>query len=196
MTPSFQTRNRKCGGFSLLELLTVVVIVIVLTALVTMGFSQSQRAYQLSKTASLLHENLQLARQTAIARNECITVSFCETTDSLGNTGFHALILSSVQPDGTHVLLSKPFRFPPGFGISTDPEWSSLLTTDAKTIEVASETLACRQFRFQPSGGTDLAASGRWFLTVHHTQSEALPDANFITLILDPVTGSVFSCQP
>lgn len=188
--------GRGHSGFSLPELLAVLLIVGILMAMAVPGIIHVQRAHQLSKAAVLLRDHLQLARQLAITRNKPVVVSLCETSDESGNAAFNTLLLSQFQPDGTLAPVSRPFRLPQGFGISTNTAWSSMMELDLTTIRLSSGEVSCRQFRFNPSGSTDLTASGDWTLTLHHTGTEPVPDSLFIILALDPATGRIFSYQP
>ncbi|MFN6016393.1 MAG: Verru_Chthon cassette protein D, partial [Verrucomicrobiota bacterium] len=68
-----------------------------------------------------------------------------------------------------------------------------------------------KAFQFRPDGSTNLSPTGNWFVTIHATRSglaethrddrvggtnATRPPLNFVTLQIDPVSGSVRSYRP
>jgi len=184
------------SGFSLIEVLTVLAIVALLTALAAPAISSIRDSMQLARAGTLVQDQLHLARQMAITRNEPVIVSLFETTDETGNA-INMLTLSRIRKDGSRDLLTRASRLPLGCGVLMETAWSSVMNLPTETRSLPSGIEAeCRDIRFNPSGSTALAASAKWFLTIHLRRNKEKPGANFITLAIDPVTGRIFFYQP
>lgn len=184
------------SAFTLLEVLMVIGILILLAALTLPAVSGLQRSYQLGKSGGLLQGHLELARQLAITGNTPVIASLCMTRDESGNEGFNTLYLSRPGPGGELEAVARPLRLPPGFTISSDREWSSLMDLEERELGLPSGRVPCRQIRFGASGSTDLPPSRNWFITVYHGETNPERNSNFITLAIEPVTGRVFQYQP
>ena len=186
-------------AFSLLELLVVVTVMVIAMSLTLPAVVGMQRSYHLSKAASQIKDNLQLARQLAMARDEPVVASFCKVPDEFGKASYNVLMLSRELPDGTLAPISKPIRLSGAIGISGDARWSSIMTdalSGTYTNVFPNVNAPCQEFRFKASGATDLPSSSSWYLTLfHNPDSTALP-ANFVTLAIDPVTGRIVWSQP
>jgi len=155
------------------------------------------RSYQLSRTAALIGDNLQFARQLAGTRNLPVIVSFCKTADASGGKRFNLIQLYLLQPDGSSNPATKPVRFPAGMSIAEDPTWSSLMSLPNSTNAIQGQQgIVCKQITNRPSGRTSLTASSNWFLTVYPHDVSPNPTNNFITIVLDPVTARVGFHQP
>jgi uncharacterized protein (TIGR02596 family) len=184
-------------AFSLLELLVVVALMVIAMSLTMPPVVGVQRSYHLAKAATQIKDNLQLARQLAMARNESIVASFCKAKDEFGKASYNVLVLSRELPDGTLASISKPVRLTGGIGISGDIRWSSIMTDSLSGTSVFQNTkLPCQQIRFKASGATDLASTPSWYLTLFYNPDSTVLPANFVTLAIDPVTGRIVWSQP
>lgn len=186
------------AGFSLLELLVVMAIIVIVASFSIAGLRGMQRGYQLTKAANQVKDSLQLARQLAMTRNEQIVASFCKVRDDFGSQGsLNALQLSRVDTNGTMEPVARLVRFPYGFSISENSDWSSIVGLLPETNTVVQATsVPCRQIRFRPSGFTALPSSNACYLTIYNSLGTATPSNNFVTLSMDPVTGRVSWNQP
>jgi hypothetical protein len=61
---------------------------------------------------------------------------------------------------------------------------------------IRGDTVTSKEFRFRPSGWTDLDVSSNWFLTIYPHLLSDEPETNFITLTIDPITTRVVAYQP
>jgi len=191
---TFYCRARK--GFSLIEILMVIVVLSIVAALTLPAISGMQRSYELSKASALVRDNLQLARQLAITRNSQIVASICKVQDAQGSESFNTILISRVNDSGGIEDILKPVRLPEGICIVEDDEWSSLMNAPSANVVFRSGTVPARQIGFKANGSTTLAASSNWFLTLYFQRDGSVPGPNFSTLAMDPVTGRVFVYQP
>src|SRR5690606_14933365 len=90
-------------------------------------------------------------------------------------------------------IIGKPIRLPTGITISTNNAWSSLDFLPEESVSLGGNRLPCRQIRFKPTGSVALDSSNSWIFTVFQHKESLEPEQNFISVIIDPVTGRVFS---
>lgn len=209
-TPRSSCRCR--GGFTLMELLMVMVIASLLLGLVAPVANQVIQSNRLGSAASNLANQINLARMTAVRLNKPVEVRFFSYADAQAPgsaAGYRAAQLW---------VGSAPFQpmtvFEDGVIIATgtaEASWSSLLNPtynagagaepppDFKLARaVPGSAITVSTFQFQPDGSTNLGGSGHWSLTLAQESDlagDALPP-NFITLMVDPVNGSVRMLRP
>lgn len=90
MMPPFSASNDK-RGFSLLEMLIVVAMISILTAVATTSIKDNLPQYRLSGAARRVMTDLMLARMTAVSKNTDQSVTFTST----GYTGGVAANIAS-----------------------------------------------------------------------------------------------------
>lgn len=184
-------------GFSLVELLAVMAILSLLFVMSAVSITNLQRSQKLVQAATEVKESLQLARQFALTRNQVIVASFCQVQDELGSTDkINALRLDAVNADGTFTPISKMIRFPTGFSVWDNAAWSTLNSLSKTNLSFQGSSVPCYQFGFRPSGRTTLASTNGWFFTIRNHQTPESVPKNFVTLVVDPVTGRITWNQP
>jgi uncharacterized protein (TIGR02596 family) len=183
--------------------------------LVVPAFNHMGKASALTNAASLVADNLNFARQTALAKNRLVEVRFYQLPNSAGaSPAFRALQLFIYDAAGENASpLENIRRFAPGVIALDDRTFSTLLsnvsnvrgaTLPTTTLPGIQGTVPYQYFRYRPGGGTDLDPNGapgpdRWFLTVKSENDEVdknKPAKNYATLVLEPVTGSVRILRP
>jgi uncharacterized protein (TIGR02596 family) len=194
-------------GFSLIELLVVMGIVILLMALVIPSFQSVGRAQALTGGASQVVGSLDLARQIALAENRQIEVRFYKANDALGgNSAFRAFRVMQVQGNQARQKLQ---RLPTGIIFDSDPNFSTLLSAanpngGSESIPGQSNT-EYKSVRINAEGRTTLDPLGvnsgddEWFLTLRSetgASTNGKPANNFITVQIDPLTGRSRTFQP
>jgi uncharacterized protein (TIGR02596 family) len=190
-----QTRHILLRGFTLVELLVVLSIMILLMTLVTPAMNNILYPAQLTQGAQMLSDQLSLARQTALTRNHSIEVRFYQFGDpeipgeqpASPSTGkYRAVQLFDVEDSGTAVALSKVQRLPPSVIIDGGVTLSSIIGLAQSSPGVPTSTTGAAlnialprvknqynssSFRFLPNGSTNLpplsSTGGQWFLTLH-----------------------------
>ena len=208
-------------GFTLLELLVVISILILVMALAAPAVNSVMRGSQISQAGQAVNDQLSLARQTALSKNHAVEVRFYEFVDSempgeqaatTGTGHLRALQSFEMLDSGTAVAVGKMQRIQPSIIIDSGGTLSSLIDPALKkTFSPTSGdpqvslprvgSYYCYAFRFLPDGSTSLSptAVNQWFLTLHNINdgdSLATPPKNFITLQIDPTNGHIRTYRP
>jgi prepilin-type N-terminal cleavage/methylation domain-containing protein len=184
------------AGFSLMELLAVMVILAILAIGVIPAISGIQSSYQLSRAAAETRGGMQLARQLAITHNSSVYLDLCQTKDELGKSVFNTLILRELRAGSNWETVSRPIRLPAGFSISTNMDWSSVMTLPSTNVPLLNATVPAKRIRFISTGAADLNTSSNWCLTVFQDRKSSVPGKNFVTFVLFPATGRLMTHQP
>jgi len=200
-------------GFSLVELLVVIAIVALLASFIVPAMSSVLQGNQLSKAASQVQQNLVTARQTAQTRNRRVEVrfySFISPDVPGGSNAFQAMQSFLIEEDGSYTPLSKVAKLPGTMLINESSTLSPLIAdrpnktwtpgTDPQIpVPGVGTSYTAKGIEFRPDGGTLLASSSQWFLTIHAARlgkSTTTPPPNFITIQIDPLAGSLRTYQP
>ncbi len=207
-------------AFTLIELLLAMAIVATLIGFATPATMSALRGSQLSHGSMVVAEQLNLARQTALATNRSVEVRFYQYADSSAsmeqpsdpNTGkFRAVQLFQIQESGSAVALGKLRYLPSAIIIDSGSRLSTILGgSQAKTwnpildpqvnLPRIGMSYNCRAFRFLSSGATNLSPfTATWFLTLHNLQSGdalAAPPADFFCIRIDAGNGHTQTFRP
>jgi len=216
---ALRVRSKLIGlssGFSLIELLVVVAIIVILSVLATSGLNNVSRATKLASAAQLLGDQIALARQTAVARNLPVEVRFYKLPDFDSTTGGASLWRGAQLfiMDGTiAVPASRLLLFPQRVIISENAAVSPLLQSGSNGLGAeitptnnvgafSTGNVRYKSFTIRPNG--TLTASNsipplNWFFTLHQENDpkpDGLKPANFVTIQVNPVTSKVTILQP
>ena len=201
-------------GFTLVELLAVIFIIILISAFVTPAATNLLKGNKLTQASQMVSDRLGFARQTALTRNRRVEVRFYQygDTDVPGESAtnptsgkYRAIQLFEIPDTGSPVPLGKSQSLPNGIIMDSGATLSSLLSTVVSgaslkvSIPRAGTNYNAVVFRFLADGSTSLAASGSWFLTFHNlNDGDALktPPPNFFTLQIEPLNGHVKNFRP
>jgi uncharacterized protein (TIGR02596 family) len=212
------------AAFSLIEMLMVMAVVAIISALVVPASTSMMLSSRLTSSSDQLVATLGLARQTAIARNRPVEVRFYQYADAEvpGEVGgsadsgkFRAFQTFELLESGAVVALSKVEQLPDGIifdkGVESTTSLSTLLGNSRNKDFTASSALDpkviiprvgtsynCRYFRISPDGSTGLEIKN-WFVTLHRLKDgDALltPPPNFATVQVDAVSGAVKVYRP
>ncbi len=185
MSPT--TPIHKLRAFSLVELLVVITIIGIIAGFAVPALGPVFRGSSLSQSATLIADQMSMARQFALANNTMVQVRFFrfgdpeipgEKKDTPTTGHFRALQFFQRNSTGLWVPASKYFRFPDGMIMNPATRLSTILGE-----EPAKRTLTMSQvqndkvnnlelprgvgynyeyvfFHFLPGGGTDLAQAG------------------------------------
>lgn len=207
-------RILKNPAFTLLELLVVIGIMAILMALMVPATGSIMRSINMNRAVSLVVDELNFARQTALSKNQEVEIRFYKLGSTLdpADKQFRAMrcYLAAGKKPEDFTSLGRLKRLPESIVISSVPRYSSLMDFSAgnelglkagtEKLSGTSETSEYVSFRFRANGSTSLAEMGKWFLTLYPEAPNVGMDselpANLFTAQLDPVTGRVRSFRP
>ncbi len=176
----FRPLSAQSRGFSLIELIVVMGIIVIVATFAVPAASSTLRGSQVSQAASMLADQLGIARQQALSRNRKIEVRFLRFGDpeqpgesaTDPTTGkFRAIQLMEINELNTAVPLagSKIERLPNAVMLNEDM-FSSVLDSEVRSSDVVkamdnpqdpelprgvARNYEYVAFRFRPDGSTD-----------------------------------------
>ena len=199
-----------------MELLVVVAIMLILMALVVPATSSLMRSMSMGRAVSMITDEMNFARQTALSRNRDVEVRFYLMGSKLdqNNKQFRAyrtLLADGIDPAKAQPL-SKVKYLPENIIVSGNAKFSTLLDygdSGRSGLVHSNESLSGAateyvSFLFRANGSTSLkpvtGTNSLWYLTLHgeNIQTNAatgLPH-NYFTAEIDPVTGRIRSYRP
>lgn len=198
-----KTAARKKPGFSLLELLVVMTILVLLISFAAPAFQSMVAGSNLTRAGQLVGDQIVLARQGAVTGNAELQVVFFRLTDG-PTKGWRAVQIWRLEQTAAGVKtrpLGRVETFPDGVILSDDPGLSPLLTASPLSTGTAAlpshGTVDYAGFRFRANGSTENAISEmNNFVTLQNATETAKPPHNYYTLQINPVTGKVTAFQP
>ncbi len=192
-TPS-TSRILRQRGFSLIELIVVISIIVLIAGFTVPAATTILRGSQLTQASGTLVGQISLARQQALTKNRAVEVRFYrfgnpETPgEDVGNpsTGkFRALQLFEVLENGVSVPLDKPQMLPANVIFAYSEEQSAGLSslidkgsagtpkkpgTDDRAAPHLPRGIGHKyeyvSFRFLQDGSTDLTPTDTWYVTL------------------------------
>jgi uncharacterized protein (TIGR02596 family) len=219
---SHEKRTVRDAGFTLIELLVVLSIMALLAVATMPSLEGLISSANLRGGANSVVAELDLARQTASARNLPVEVRCYQDTakpkDTNGNYPYHIIALvipMSASGAASDEFVAQPLFLSGDVVIDSNPQYSSGLNVGlgaaglqpAGATELASAPYALRnlpyiKFTFLANGTINLDPTQQWCLTLLNgnkarpPSAGSTPAANFVALILDTQTGRARVYQP
>ena len=181
------------GGFSLMELLTVVAMIFILMSLIVPAITSTQGALQITRGAQGLADSLSLSRQIALTRNRNVALRFYRDP---GAANFSSYQVTVLEEDGSEQP-QRLNRLPDGIVLSGNALHSLGLGATGTTTLPGGKNVEYAEVRFRRDGLADIGSATEWYVTVVHERfaDRAKPD-NFVALVLEPDSGIARILQP
>jgi uncharacterized protein (TIGR02596 family) len=193
---------RKGKGFTLLELLVVMSIMVMLMALAMPAVTSILTGSKLERAGQMVADALTLARQEAVSKNREVQVAFFELPMETGGKGWIGLQVWRVDDSPTGPItrqVSRLWRLPGPMVITTSGSLSPLLTAAvlSGTATIAGNTgVAYKAFRFRANGSTDSSIGTNNYVTVQDALLPGNPPPNYFTVQVNPITGKISIIRP
>jgi len=185
-------------GFSLIELLTVITIIAILTSLGAVAFSNIASGRNVAISGNIIMDQMALAQQTATAKNARVRWQILSVPDTRNGdpAAFRLTRLQIFVPKSRAWLDIAPAKLLP-LSVQAVTNLSTLLTNEIVSVtdltydgRTGSNTPA-RSIVFFGDGLTDLNPNDRSSLTLRDVRNTN----NFLTLQIDPVSGRLRTFQ-
>ena len=230
MNPTLRIKDcgRRVGrggiqGFSLVELLVVMTIIVLLIGLVIPAMMGTLRAAHLNSGGRVLVDQLNLARQIAKTKSLPVEVRLYKLPDhgrpdnevvatgtGVGKGVYRGFQLFSIDSSGVAAPLDKPEFFQSPVVIATGTTVSTLFADTAHSERAPITTGSNADpnvgtfgknyyyipFQFAPSGSTNLSSGKEFFTLILENGKSLSQGGNFFTIQIDPVSGSTRSFRP
>ena len=192
-----------CRGFSLLEMLLVLVVMAGLVALVAEGYASMVQAAAVTTGADMLSDVFTEARASAVAQNTSVEVRIYDLPPEPGAAPvYDAIQLHWVKADGTTPAVNSVLFLSSWVAIDATAAHSTLIGANAQTATPdAGDTRLngqTRVFHFLPDGSTDLNPASNWYVTVRSAarSNPAHFPSNWACVKVDATTGRAQIYRP
>ena len=210
--------DRKSSGFSLVELLVVISIIVLMASLMGPTLNSALRGNAMTQAGDKVTGTLTLAHQMAVTRNQTIEVRIYSYIDPEmpGDKGQgRAIQAFTVDDAGIPSPISKVQVLPPTVVISTNPTLSTIFSLTSMEPSQGGNFRIPRvgtkyqyvSYKYYRSGSTSLVSQStsassqpHWCITLEGIQDASsgkttLPK-NFTTITIDPYNGALKTYRP
>lgn len=201
------------SGFSLVELLVVLVIISILAVVTLPAITSLTSSYNLTSGTNAFFGALNLGRQDAIALNAAVEVRFYlyQIPGFAGEPSggsFHAYqLFEEVQASATTKPLTRVQVLPGRIIFSSSSTLSPLLTANtavAGTLPPPGNlpsSYSYQVFNFRPDGSTSISSTTSNFVTLAdsvalNAAGATTPPSNYSTIVIDTIAGTAKILRP
>lgn len=185
----------------MIELLVVIAVAAILLTLTVTGFNNILGSSRMDQAGRMVVDEINLARQTAAARNENVELRFIRKprTDGSASDVYWQVQAGVLSKTDSTVFspLKAPSSLPTGVALETDSSLSPLLAAGSE-VSSTSPAYNYRAMTFRPTGELEPVGSLQlnqlpaWSFTIVSERQLGQPleeMSDFITVQLDPLTG-------
>lgn len=199
--------HRTVRGYTLIEMLIVVVVMAILMLMVVSGFTSGIEASRLRSTEARITSSIEVARQEAVARNRTVELRFYEVpgaNDPLGGVAWRSWQILLRDTTGSYNPIGDLQSMDQGIVAHPDVQFSNLLVdppnprigmiSNGPTVGGAT-TYRYAAIEFRPDGSTGLTKDTAWSLSLVESKeidvngSATLPQ-NYRSIVINPFTGA------
>ena len=205
MSTKHKISLRKPAAFSLVELLVVITIMLLLINFTSLGLNQVLKGMRIEQAGRLIMDEINLARQIAVARNLNVELRLIHKDRAGGTNGVFYCLQSGVRSksgDGAFTPVSRLAQLPDGMAMATNATLSSLIGSQVKSTST-NPAYSYVAVIIRPTGNLEPAAglplNQPWFVTaVPENKLGAGVTAidNFVTVQIDPWTARPTAYRP
>lgn len=195
--------RRSDGGFSLIELFAVVVIISMLLALTVPALRSLMESHSLTTAGQLLVSHIELARQTASSYGQTVQVRLVRLDSD--TSSYNGIQAGRVDLLNTWIPLGRVVRFPQNIVISSDTTKLSPLLGAPNLLSGVMNVPGFSNapyvaFNIRPSGIVEPAFDemNSCFLAMvpAHADKPGITPANRLFIQINPLTGNTSVYHP
>jgi uncharacterized protein (TIGR02596 family) len=194
------------SGFSLIELLAVLAVIGILGVLIAPSLNSIIESSNLTRTAELASDQINLARQLASSRSTTVEVRFIRLP-TRQEAGYHALQLWSTDSTGNSIAISRLASLPPSTVISAQTTSLSpifLILGNPATMPTGGATSEAPYVSFRIRAGGIVAPvitsanKTEFYFSIVSSKNAAStePPNNFISIQINPNTATTAIYRP
>ena len=188
------------GAFSLVELLIVVAIIILLASAVIPATSNVLKGANLNRAGQMVSDQLSVARQEAVSRNQDVEVRFYNITNGLAG-GWRALRTMRIEQTPTGPVtnaLGRLVTLPDSTIISVSGNLSPLISDATSRSEAlgAYGQVPYRALKFRPNGSLEVGVGTNNYLTLVDRIETSESPANYYTIQINSLSGKTTVFRP
>jgi uncharacterized protein (TIGR02596 family) len=200
---NFPRRPAHAPGFTLLEMLVVIGIMMILVGAAVPVLNSVIAGSNMERAGQMVSDAIALARQEAVTKNRETQVAFLKYPQDGEAEAWRGIQVWRIDEGPTGPVrkpVSRVYTLPAPLVITEDATLSPLLAHGAALSGGApvpeKGDVPYKAFRFRANGAVDSSMAGQNYLTIVNLRQTGTPPANYYTLQINPVTGNTSVIRP